>query len=408
MHNPGSESIQLAGKNILGKKVVMAEFSDVRYDARVLKQAQTLASVGYQVHLVMYNTSISTTRRTVSDRIVKTEIPFRNRYSAGKRVNKIRRLLSFLVVLVHYFLRLISLKADFYHAHNFIVGWLVFLGALIHRGTFIYDCHELAWSEKEFHFRVGKHIEKFLMLRANLLICPSHDRGELIRNYYNLPSMPISLYNYPNLREKNGPSRNSLRKELGLSDKEKILIYTGMLSVKTRLQGNVIKALPKVSARVIFVIIGFAHSDEISGLEALARQHDVSDQVFILPPKEHLELLRYTSCADIGISLLKDNGMAYRYHALNKFYEYVSSGLAVLASDFPTFRKDIFENPIGRIGAVCDEEDPASIAANIETLIWDNERLENYKRNSSRLFREYWNWEKQQAILVNSYNRLLR
>ena len=179
-----------------------------------------------------------------------------------------------------------------------------------------------------------------------------------------------------------------------------------MLSVKTRLQDNIIKALHKSPDNTIFVMIGYGHPNEISFLYEIANQYNVKDKVFVLSPKPNIQLKRYIECADIGISLLKDNGLAYRYHALNKFYDYISGGLAVLASNFPTFRNDILNNPIGPIGCVCDEENPDSISKKIYYILEDEKRLASFKSNSRKLYENYWNWDKQAKILVDSYRNI--
>jgi len=391
---------------MFNKKVLMAEFSDVRYDARVLKQAHTLADAGYFVRLVMYNSSISKTKKTLSYNIEKIELPFRKRFSTGTKLNKFLRIFSFLNTFIQYFFRMFFFSADYYHAHNYFLGWILYFEAFIHGGKFIYDCHEIIWTDKESYHKVGIYIEKFLLSNASLAICPSSDRARLIKDYYHLEKTLLPLYNYPGLESWKKAKSNILKNELGVNQNTKILLYTGMLSVKTRLQDNIIKSLHKIPDNTIFVIIGYGHPDEISFLYEIANQYNVKDKVFILPPKPHIHLKKYTECADIGISLLKDNGLSYRYHALNKFYEYISGGIAVLASDFPTFRNDILENPIGPIGCVCDEEDPNSISKNIQYILEDEKRLASFKSNSRKLYKNYWNWGKQAKTLLDSYRNL--
>lgn len=391
---------------MLNKKVLMAEFSDIRYDARVLKQAQTLADAGYFVRLVMYNSSIPKTKKTFSSSIEKIELPFRKKFSTGTILNKFLRIFSFLNMYTQYFLRIFFFKADYYHAHNYFLGWILYLGAFIHGGKFIYDCHEIIWTEGEIYHKVGIHIEKFLLSKASLAICPSSDRAILIKDYYRLEKTPITLYNYPVLEKGKKVKSNILKKELGVNQDTHILLYTGMLSVKTRLQDNVIKSMHKLNNKVIFVLIGYGHPEEISYLYTIADRFNARNKLFILLPKPRACLKKYIECADIGIALLKDNGLANRYHALNKFYDYVSSGITVLASDFPAFRNDILNNPVGPIGCVCDEEDPDSISRNIKSILKDNRRLASFKANSRKLYKYHWNWEKQENILIESYRNL--
>jgi len=387
----------------------MAEFSDIRYDDRVLKEANTLSGAGYSVRLVMYNADSKRSQiiGEQSGGLTKFSIPFQKRYYSRTRWQRFIRGFAFVSVFAKYFGRIMTLKADYYHAHNFYVGWIVLLSCIIHRGKFVFDVHEIIWEESGFVYRVGVKIDRLLLSKASLVIAPSDDRARLISEYHHLPELPMALYNYPRAdATRSAVTNNLLKQELSLGDDNRILCYSGMLSVKTRLQDNVIKALRSVPETVVMVLIGFGHPGEIALLEETARQYGVSDRVFILGPKPHSVLLQYTRCCDIGISLLKNNGVAFRYHALNKFYEYAASGLAVLASDFPTFRRDIYENSVGRIGSTCHEEDPSSISEAIREMIGDESRLSTLKRNALKAFREHWNWEMQQGRLVAAYNRL--
>lgn len=389
------------------KKVVMAELSDIRYDARVLKQASTLSRSGYDVSLIMYNSDIQQIEEGKSNGMTTISIPFQKRHYSKTRLQRALRWFIFLIVVSNYFRKIIAMKADYYHAHNFYVGWIVLLSSIVHGGKFIYDIHEIIWDEPGLVYKAGLAVDKLLLPHASLVICPSEDRVKLISDYYKLKKPPLALFNYPRRQSSVLSSTdNFFKKELSLSNGSILLCYTGMFSVKTRLQDNVIKALPHIPEKAVFVIIGFGHPNEITVLEETAKKCNVRERVFILAPKSHAVLMQYTQCCDIGISLIKNLGIGYRYHALNKFYEYVSSGLAVLASNFPTFNHDIYENPVGRIGSTCNEEDPFSIAESIGELIADESRLAALKNNSVQVSRNYWNWEMQEGKLLQAYERL--
>jgi glycosyltransferase involved in cell wall biosynthesis len=351
----------------------------------------------------MYNSDIGSqcTRREGNLEIV--EIPFTNRYSTGNLRDRSKRFGSFCNVIFTYFRIICLSNADYYHAHNAVVGWIVYLSCITHRGNFIYDCHEILWTEGGFSTRGIVILEKILLMKAELALCPSEPRAQLIQDHYGLKDKPVSIYNYPSFRKSISQDKNRMREELKLSNDELILFYSGMLAIKTRLQDQIIRALPLLPPEVVFVIVGYGHEGEISLLRELSKKNNVEDRVFIRPPKPHKELIDFTSGADIGVALLKDCGPGYQYHALNKFYEYVASGLAVVASNFKSFRDDVYDNPVGQIGYTCSEEDPVSISEAISLFVNNRKLLDRCKMNSTILYEKYWNWETQGKKLLRAY-----
>lgn len=389
------------------KIVLMSELSDIRYDARVLKEAETLVRNGYFVTLVMYNSDILRIQNRINKNLCTIEIPFSKRYDTKSFVKRIYRLVILIKVIFTYFRKIIYVNADYYHAHNFYIGWMVYLSSIVHKGIFIYDQHELILDQTDLKYKIALVLERFLVSKAQLVICPSQDRGKVISKFYDLNKPLIIINNFPSSpKYKTCINENIIKKELGLDEKVKILFYSGMLSIETRLQVNVIRALSLLPPEVVFVIIGFGHPHEIKKLQLTAENYMVSNQLFILPPKSHSILLEYTQCGDIGISLLKKNRIDCRFHALNKFYEYVASGMAVLSSDFLTFNKEIYHNPVGRIGSTCNEENSENIAEKILELISDDSLLDQCKRNSKEVYEKFWNWEKQENNLIDAYNKL--
>lgn len=399
--------MHLKNSKLIGQKsVLMSEFSDARYDARVLKQAKILSESGYIVKLIMYNSDIGLLSTRREGNLETVEIPFTNRYSTSNLKDRTKRFGSFCNIIFTYFRIICLSKADYYHAHNAVVGWIVYLSCIIHAGKFICDCHEISWPEKGFAARGIVVLEKILLKNAELTLCPSEPRAQLIQDYYRLKDKPVSIYNYPSIRMNTAHANGRMRQELKLANNELILFYSGMLAVKTRLQDQIIRALPLLPREVVFVIVGYGHDDEINLLRELAEKNDVIDRVFIRPPQPYMELIDFTIGADIGMALLRDGGLGYQYHALNKFYEYVASGLAVVTSDFRSFNDDVYNNPVGQIGCTCYEEDPVSISKAILQFVNDRKLLERCKMNSALLFEKYWNWETQAVKLLRAYETL--
>ena len=62
-------------------------------------------------------------------------------------------------------------------------------------------------------------------------------------------------------------------------------------------------------------------------------------------------LNEYTCSANIGICLIEDLCLSYKFCLPNKFFEYAMAGLPILVSDLPEMRKLVEEYDCG---VVCD------------------------------------------------------
>ena len=87
-----------------------------------------------------------------------------------------------------------------------------------------------------------------------------------------------------------------------------------------------------------------------------------------------------------------------------KLFEYLASGVPVVASDFPVWR-DI----VGAVdaGLLVDPTDPAAVCAAIDTLLDDPERAAAMGRRGRAAVLERYMWDEQGARLVALYERLI-
>lgn len=86
-----------------------------------------------------------------------------------------------------------------------------------------------------------------------------------------------------------------------------------------------------------------------------------------------------------------------------KMFEYMATGLPVVASDFPFWRTIIEENQCG----VCvDPLDPKAIAEAIDYLAKNPAEAERMGRNGQRAVREKYNWGVEERKLLQLYDSL--
>ncbi|MDZ3831671.1 MAG: glycosyltransferase [Sphingopyxis sp.] len=88
----------------------------------------------------------------------------------------------------------------------------------------------------------------------------------------------------------------------------------------------------------------------------------------------------------------------------NKMFEYMSAGIPVIASDFPLWREII----VGYDCGICvDPQDPAAIAAAIDTLLSDRARAEQLGRNGRAAVQAVFNWSREKEKLLQLYKEIL-
>jgi len=380
---------------VRANKIIMAEFSDENYDARVRKEALSLASAGYDLHLYMYKSGISSFQKYDRDGIQYHLFPMIGRYENSSLLQKVKKYARMIVTILKINIVLSLSKADVYHLHNLFCAPGILIGKLRNRSKLVYDSHEVRLER----LKNVQSFEKYIFSIADLSFTASPIRSKLIERSYKIVE-PEYLLNCPPLS-----IIGKLKADDSIANqgKDKILIFSGNFLLHTRLQDKVIEALLYLPKNVKFHLMGYGNNSEVDLMFEIAERFDLSERLILLDPVSVDEVVQSIATADIGISLLRDVNMDVRYPALNKFYEYLAAGLAILASDNPGFKKDIYDNPIGQVGEVCDGTDPKSIAKAISLMIEDEDNLKQMRKNSKQLFINHWNWDIQEKKLLNLY-----
>jgi glycosyltransferase involved in cell wall biosynthesis len=124
--------------------------------------------------------------------------------------------------------------------------------------------------------------------------------------------------------------------------------------------------------------------------------------VHYLPSVSPELLSEYTSSADIGISLIEDVCLSYRYCLPNKFFEFAMAGLPIVVSDLPEMRRMVEEY---KCGVVCSSARPASIRGAIDTVLYGD--MVRLGWNARRMAEDN-SWERQEQKLLALYDKILK
>lgn len=222
-------------------------------------------------------------------------------------------------------------------------------------GTLIYDSHELH-THRAGDGRLARDLawlrERQLIGSAAAVITSSDAYADYLTGRYRI-ARPTVVRNVPDSDPVTEPI--DLHQQLRLDTSRHLLLYQGSVQPGRGL-AQAVAALDLLPSWDL-VVIGYGAYKP--GLQRLAAQRAVGDRVHFIGPVPHRELLHWSAGADVGLCLIQDHGVSYRWSMPNKLFEYALARLPVVASNFGEIRRWVCQ---GERGAVCDPEDPTGIA----------------------------------------------
>ncbi len=164
--------------------------------------------------------------------------------------------------------------------------------------------------------------------------------------------------------------RNDARRQLDLPLAAKIAVYTGNFTTMDQDKGihDIILALKDVPT-VTFVAVG-GRADDIERYEREARGAGVLDRVVLRGFAPQKELAVYQKAADMLLMPFPDTPHYRNHMSPVKMFEYMASGVPIIATDLPTITEVLNrENAI-----IIPPGDAKALAAAMTDLMSDNHR----------------------------------
>lgn len=417
--------------------ILKRSFEQLKKDSRVLKEARSLMSEGYDVSIVIHGDKSGKTYEKLNGidvkiagihnfRILERFNPFRppplpvKAWLYGKVqssakvalpkviifVKTIIRLVISQIYQVQYFVKtlrvLLRERVDVYHAHDFEALLLGYLAALTKKTRLVYDSHELWVESREFSSPFKRKfirpfvvmMEHFLIKRADGVITVNESIAKHLAHKYKIDK-PVVVSNFSE-RFSVGAS-DVLREKLALDKKKKIVLYQGGIMTGRGLE-KLVECSRYLDNDIIVVLMGYGHLKK-----ALQKKIEAENihRVKILDAVPLDVLINYTASADIGISPIQNICLNHYYSLPNKIGEYIMAGIPFAVSNFPEMRKLAIEE---NMGAVFDPEDCRSIASAVNELL--DPKLYALKKENVLRARETYNWGKESLKLVGLYSGL--
>ncbi|WP_323844044.1 glycosyltransferase family 4 protein [Microbulbifer magnicolonia] len=392
----------------------MIVWNSFQNDARVLKEAQTLARAGFDVTVYALRDSVDMPKvECVESRL--TVLRFGRvlpKVSAATRIDNVSplrlgifRSLAMLVKLssegasrilvqAKMLVSLVKRQPEYVHSHDVDTLPLAWLAGRLIRGKLIYDAHEISVS-REGYRDIGRFvgcIEKWLMPRADACITTTSMRAKFFARAYSVPR-PIVLENRPRFTKiiKN----EKIRRTLGLKEPFPIVLYQGGLQPGRGLE-TLVRAFKDVPTAYLVCIGGGSIGER---LKEIVKTESIYDRVFFIPTVPLVDLPEYTASADIGVQPIENTCLNHYTTDSNKLFEYIVAGLPVVASNLPEIARIVRENDLGRVVKSGSAEELASALA---LLVNDKAKREYYASRARQAAREL-NWESQESRLEGCY-----
>ena len=255
--------------------------------------------------------------------------------------------------------------------------------------------------KKKLLFSLSKFvIANYVKKRCEILFAKNIELANLLSRSYSLPIDKfriIPLGSDPEVFKFDSKARVQLRKKLGFSETDVVLVYSGKIHSSKGLD-VLVRALAPIAIRkdnVKLLIIGKGDPLFIKYLKTLISNCEIENNVIFHPWVNSAALPSFYSASDIGV-----------WSGLSSIsiVDAASTGLPLIIARYPveTFAIENgngFAFEIGNVG---------ELHKYLELLIYDSKLREEMGRKSRLLVEQKLNWKKITMQYLNAYNDVLK
>ena len=380
-------------------------------DARVRKEAESLASAGHAVTIFGLAARGLPAQEIINGVTYQRCREWHRRGAAGPvtdgactpvKRNFVSTIRHFISPFVHHELLAMTFveaavlaRPDIVHAHDFetlpaAVRVAARVGARV-----IYDMHELeegrhpvpgpllAWWKRTLEARALRRVS------ATLTVSPSIARYKA--RAYGIPQ-PTLVLNAPRL----GPASNpGLRARCGLGDDVPLAVYAGNASEGRGIE-QLIEAIELYSGMHL-ALLGQIRPGLRASLEASRER--LGGRLHLLDPVPHAEVVAHIASADLGICTIPGSCLNHDFCLPNKLFEMTLAGLPIVVSNTTELSRFVAETGTG---IAVNAADPAAISAGIAHVYTARHSLRPDAAALAGL-RARFAWERQAERLIDVY-----
>jgi len=371
-----------------GMHAVILALHDLHRNSRVLKQAQTLHEAGFEVTavgIVRRSTDaesestpfgrivrVRTTDRLYEERKVQSSgTSVRGDASRYTLAGGLRTLLGRMRDNLLMARAAASLDPDVIIASD-LTAWAA--GYRVRQLTgspLIVDARDLVTDSHRVghpvYMRMLRRVESYVARRSDALIAVTPLMAQVLAERYPTAPSPTHVYNGPSVcvRQDSVEVHRPLR-----------LLFQGNL-LPNRLVDKMIEATVALEGSAVLTIQGFGGQKQ--ELEELVDRLGAQEIVRFVEPCQPHEVAEAAARHDVGLVSNWDDTLNMQVTVGTKLFDYMSGGLAVVASALPMYQALLEE---AQCGVVFDPRDPDALQWSLRTLVDDPDEVRRMKRNA--------------------------
>ena len=388
-----------------GPHVCMIAYTDYSGDARVRREAETLAAHSFRVRCLTTRNGGAPTSFAL-DGVDVQELNI-SKYRGKSTRAYLSSYLRFLIAASVECARMMARgELDVVHAHN-IPNFLVFAGLLprLAGRKVVLDVHDSVLETFAAKFPPGPLVRRALLLEERLsasiahkVICVNHPQRDVLVARGIPDAKTFISMNVPDPRIFRA---DSAEPSDGAVDRLN-LVYHGTMVARLGVD-LLIQAVALIRERVPAVQLHlWGHGDDLSSFQALAAELNVQDRVLFSPAGYPLEALPgLLRTMDLGVIGNRSNAAGDLMLPV-KLLEYVSLGIPVVAPRLRTIQRYFTDDMV----TYYEPEDVVSLAEAVLTLNADRRRREQQARRALGFLSQY-GWQRQGEELVSMYHSLV-
>lgn len=379
----------------------MMVLNDMTADARVSREAKTLADAGHEVTVLALASKELPHAEPADGYEIRRVAEFTSAGIADparKITQQRQRTRAFRDAAV-------ALNPAVVHAHDTPALPAAYHAAAEAGAALVYDAHELypdsleqrpiqgAWPVRAYWRRV----EARYATHASAVLTVSDGLREVLRQRYGVEAVVVA--NAPDLQPI--ADRGALRRRLRVSEDTVIVLYQGRLAADRALEALVDAVTPLHNATLVVQGSGAA----ISAMHERAVSNGVADRVVFMGQVPWKQLFTATCGADIGTCFLDGVTLNHQLAWPNRLFMYFMAGIPSVVSSLPGMDALVQH---GRLGLTVPPGDVPKMTAALKRLAGDESLRTQMGERARRAAESRFNWETASRGLLDAYARLER
>lgn len=382
------------------KNILIISYSPLHRDPRIIRQIETFKD-SYNIETIGY-----------TDANIENVKYFEVKYSVcNSIIEKLKKFADIAILHKHdkviektYSLQ--SLLFNDYKTPDVIIGndWTGLYTAVYLKEHFNWNC-KIYFDSHEYFPKYKESLMYKIRLEPLILhtlkkckndfdvmstVCPT--LAKMYECFYNKPAETVKIVtNAPAYLEELSPK--------SVSEGKIKLIHHGVASRERNLELmiDLMEFLPSEKYELDFMLVSL----DRKYYNYLVNRAKKFNNIHFLEPVEFSEIPKVINNYDIGLFILNNKHMNYKYALPNKFFEFVQARLAIAVGDSPEMRTYLEKYQLG----VAAKTNTAKDMAN-EILKLTPEKIMDYK-NNSHIYAKELSYEKNKIVLTDIIESLL-